>query len=626
MLRRRSGTRWTQGLVGLWLASLAACGGGGDGAGIVTPAPIPDPIVVAIAPSSVANLEVGGSTQLTASVTGGAAAAVRTVTWASSADAIIRVSATGLVTAVAPGQAVITATADADRSKTSQVTVIANAPRVTAISVNAAAGTLLIGQTTAVTATVTATGAGSNTRVRFTSSAPAVATVTTTDGITGTVTAVGRGDAQIIATAELDATRTATVAIRVNELRVASVQVTAAADSVPLGANLSLSATLRDASGATLTGRPITWSSSTPSVATVSSLGLLSTVTPGVTTIMASVPVETGSTEVVSGTFQVRVVSGLRLALSPRGGTLRPTEQLPLTATVSGGATAIDRTVEYVSRTPAVASVSAAGVVTGVALGSTRIVARMRADTLVRDSITVSVLDPCGLAFVHTLGGLTNGTITTASCRVDNGGQISFLETIAFTATQALAVEYRFQSTATLTDFNIPYPEGNSVVWFTPQLSPTQTARGVVYLTAGRYFASGEARNQGTGTFQFETTLNPDPNNICGLLRFAMTGTSFTTVLGGSCGAVNIQGMTRLAAGARLQARATATAYPVRVQLCDASLDCTASPLAIATATGPGGSAIATFVNGAAGSRFWYVRISSPTVGALGPAQVSIDP
>lgn len=50
----------------------------------------------------------------------------------------------------------------------------------------------------------------------------------------------------------------------------------------------TLTATVRDASGAVLTGHPITWSISTPSVATVSSAGVVTGVGPGIATLTAT--------------------------------------------------------------------------------------------------------------------------------------------------------------------------------------------------------------------------------------------------------------------------------------------------------------------------------------------------
>ncbi|MCU0634214.1 MAG: Ig-like domain-containing protein [Gemmatimonadaceae bacterium] len=618
--------------VGLLLTGVVACGGGGGDGGIVRPPTTADPITVSIAPSAVPNLEVGTTSQLAATVSGGAASIVRTVTWASSADAIIRVSSSGLVTAVAPGQAVITAAADADRSRTAQVTVIVNAPRISNIALNAAAGTLLVGQTTTVTASVTATGQGTNTRVRFTSNAPSVATVTTADGIVGTVTAVGRGDAQITATSELDATRTATVTIRVTETRVASLVVSPTADSVALGQTRALTATARDSAGVVLTGRPITWTSSATNVATVSSTGVVTPVAPGVTTVTASVPVETGSAQVLTAQAQIRVTSGLRLSLAPRSASVRPTETVTFTATVTGGTPSTDRTVELFSRQPTVVSVGAGGVVTAIAPGTARIVGRMRADTLVRDSVTVTVIDPCTVGTPHVLGTTTTGTITTASCRFDLGGAIAFSETVIIDTPQPASFLYRYQGNVGLrgapglTQLNSPYPAASGPVWRSGQLTSTQFDQGVVHVPAGRYFADIFAQQQATGTWEFRSTVSPDPTQLCGIFQYAAPGSSFTINLGGSCTTVLVYGITQIAQGSRLRARATAVGYPARIQLCDNNINCDALALATGVAVGPGGVAVADFSNPPGVARFWYLRLGSPTVGAVGTMQVTIDP
>jgi hypothetical protein len=70
---------------------------------------------------------------------------------------------------------------------------------------------------------------------------------------------------------------------------VASVTVTPAQDTVLTGETLQLTATPRDASGNILTGRPVSWSSNAPGVASVTQAGVVSGVSPGAATITATV-------------------------------------------------------------------------------------------------------------------------------------------------------------------------------------------------------------------------------------------------------------------------------------------------------------------------------------------------
>lgn len=76
---------------------------------------------------------------------------------------------------------------------------------------------------------------------------------------------------------------------------VATVTVDPADASVGAGATVRLGATLRDADGNLLTGRVVTWSTSDPSVATVSETGLVSGVSVGTATITAASEGQSGT-------------------------------------------------------------------------------------------------------------------------------------------------------------------------------------------------------------------------------------------------------------------------------------------------------------------------------------------
>jgi hypothetical protein len=84
--------------------------------------------------------------------------------------------------------------------------------------------------------------------------------------------------------------------------RVATVEVTPPSSSIDAGATTQLTATARDASGNVLSGRAVAWTSSDPSVATVSATGLVHGVGPGSARITATV-------DTVQGSAQVQVAS-----------------------------------------------------------------------------------------------------------------------------------------------------------------------------------------------------------------------------------------------------------------------------------------------------------------------------
>ena len=79
---------------------------------------------------------------------------------------------------------------------------------------------------------------------------------------------------------------------------VASVSVSPTSVSQTAGTTQQLAATLKDASGNALTGRPVTWASSNPAVASVSGSGLESSVTAGSATVTATSEGQSGTATV----------------------------------------------------------------------------------------------------------------------------------------------------------------------------------------------------------------------------------------------------------------------------------------------------------------------------------------
>ncbi|HET9028395.1 MAG TPA: Ig-like domain-containing protein [Trueperaceae bacterium] len=144
-------------------------------------------------------------------VVDGADAAVE---WTSSDDTVATVDASGVVTAVAPGAATITATSTFDNTKSDSVTATVNpSPAVTAVEIDQATPATTVGGTVTLTATVTAVG-GADESVTWASAADAVATV---DAASGVVTGVASGTVTITATSTFDASVSDTVDVVVAE-------------------------------------------------------------------------------------------------------------------------------------------------------------------------------------------------------------------------------------------------------------------------------------------------------------------------------------------------------------------------------------------------------------------------
>lgn len=329
--------------------------------------------------SASTSVPVGETLLLAAQVFGASGDLVSTtpIRWSSSNNAVASVTTSGVVTALTPG-AVRIAASSMGRSDvlsltivprpvaaielTSQATVQVNrAVRLTAVTLDAR-GTVLIGRP-----------------VAWTSNNTSVATV----GNDGTVTGVAPGVATITATSE---GRTAQSTITVFAAPVQSVAVSPERDTLIVGGARTLTATLRDATGALLTGRTVVWSSSNVAVAIVSAGGVVSTLAPGIVTIGATSEGRTGVATIVVLERRASAVT-----IRPEAAQLIVGRTLALESQVTdaSGNVLPGRPVTYVSETPSVASVSAAGVVTALAPGRTRILAASEGRT---GSATIDVL------------------------------------------------------------------------------------------------------------------------------------------------------------------------------------------------------------------------------------------
>src|SRR5207249_4018058 len=151
-----------------------------------------------------------------------------------------------------------------------------------------------------------------------------------------------------------------TALVTVTQASVASVAVSPASGSVPVGQTLQLTATLQDVNGNPLTGRTVTWTSSNPSVATVSTSGVVTGVTVGAATITAASEGQSGTAAITVTAVVVPVAS---VTVSPATATLQVGQTTQLTATPkdAGGNPLSGRTITWSSGNAAVATVIVAG-------------------------------------------------------------------------------------------------------------------------------------------------------------------------------------------------------------------------------------------------------------------------
>jgi uncharacterized protein YjdB len=204
----------------------------------------------------------------------------RGLNWSSSSETVATVSTSGLVTGVAAGTVVVTATSE---GKSGTLTLEISPAPVDTVTLTPDSATLAQGTTGALTVTlkdergVTLTGR----TVVWTSDSVNVATVA--DGV---VTALNSGTARIAATVE-GMSDTATITVRDS---VASVTLGPATSIILYqGQTTTFTIIVRSGSGAWLLGRPVEWTTSDDAVATVSAEGLVRALAAGTATIGATV-------------------------------------------------------------------------------------------------------------------------------------------------------------------------------------------------------------------------------------------------------------------------------------------------------------------------------------------------
>ncbi|BDG09132.1 Ig-like domain-containing protein [Anaeromyxobacter paludicola] len=288
--------------------------------------------------------------------------------WSSTAPAVVGVDQ-GLLTAVAPGAATVTA---AVAGKTAAVDVTVTAAAATQLSLSCPTQPIAKGTTGACAAVLLFTDGSKldvTTSAGWSSSDPAVAAVAA-----GAVTGKSVGAATIhVAAAGLEASAPVTV----SEAILVAVSVEPELQTVPAGVDVAYTATgvFSDQSKQDLTAQA-TWTTGDPDVASISPAGLLTAVAAGSTSVTASVGTVSGATSltVIAATLQSLDVFASEVTLA-KGTTVT----LQAQGTFSDGSTQ-DVTAQVAwSSGPAVtvAVVNGVAVATGAAVGSADVTASL---------------------------------------------------------------------------------------------------------------------------------------------------------------------------------------------------------------------------------------------------------
>lgn len=167
--------------------------------------------------------------------------------------------------------------------------------------------------------------------------------------------------------------------------KVAQVEILALTVQLEVGATTQLAITLRDGKGNVLPGRPVSWTSTPASVATVDATGIVAAVAPGSVTV-------TATADGVSGTQAMTVVAVpvAIVAISPREPRVREGATIQVSAETQDGIGRMlpGRAITWSSANTTIATVSSSGLVSGLTSGTTYLHAASEGK---RDSVVLRV-------------------------------------------------------------------------------------------------------------------------------------------------------------------------------------------------------------------------------------------
>jgi|GEM_PF-5709001 len=279
----------------------------------------------------------------------------KTVTWSTSDAAIATVDNEGNVTAVAVGEATITATCG-DKTATCEVTV--NPILAESITLDKTELTLTIGATEKLTATLLPEDVTDKT-VTWSTSDASIATV----DAEGNVKAISVGEATITATC---GDKSATCKVTVNPILAESITLDKTELTLTIGASEKLTAIVLPEE---VTDKTVTWSTSDAAIATVDTEGNVTAISVGEATITATCGDRTATCKVT-----VNPILAASITLDKTELTLTIGASEKLTATVLPE-DVTDKTVTWSTSDAAIATVDTEGNVTAISVGEAVITA-----------------------------------------------------------------------------------------------------------------------------------------------------------------------------------------------------------------------------------------------------------
>lgn len=332
-------------------------------------------VSIAVAPAT-PSIALGTTQQFTATGTfsdGSTENLTSIAAWSSDTVSTATINNVGLADSVGVGTATISATSG---PVTGSTLLTVTPATLVSIAVTPPMPSIAVGTTQQFTATGTFTDSSTQNLTQsgyWTSSAATVATISDSSGTQGLATALGAGITTITV---LDGSVTGTTALTVNPITLVSIAINPPTAAIALGTTQQFTATGTYSDGSTqnLTG-VVTWSSSLAGVAIIGnspgSAGLATSAGEGATAITATLGQVSSLAQLTVG--QPSLVS---IAIAPTNISIAvgATQQFQATGAFTDGSTQnLTASATWASSAPAVVSISAGGLASGLGLGNATI-------------------------------------------------------------------------------------------------------------------------------------------------------------------------------------------------------------------------------------------------------------
>jgi len=327
----------------------------------------------------------------------GAVLTGRPVNWFTSSGSVASVTDSGMISAVAPGTAVVSAVSEGISGQATMAVLPPPPTPIATVAVAVTPSALVVGQTATATATL-ADSSGNPLSGRVVTWSSSNTTVATVDAAGG-VSAKAAGSAMIRATSETKTNASSLTVSAPAPIPVASVSVSPTTASLQIAGSTQLSAVTRDANGNVLTGRVVSWSSANTGIARVSTSGLVTAVAAGTVSVTASSEGQVGSSVITVNAPAPVPVASVTVAPTSSSLLVGATVQLSATTRDASNNVLTGRVVAWSTSNSSIASVNASGLVTAVAAGSATITATSETKTGT-SAITVTAPAPVPVASV----------------------------------------------------------------------------------------------------------------------------------------------------------------------------------------------------------------------------------